>query len=764
MSRRPLPRSAPPDSPSPRGRHHDKAAEARSRARARILEHLRAQPGGAKTRGLYNQLGRPLPYAEFTGLLDEMERQGELRKGDLRRWQAAGGGATVKGVLLRLPSGHGFLQPDDAGERVFLHRSQLDRYLQEDWLEARLLPGKGPSREGRVVRLLERRLTHIVGRASRYGMDWLLQPESVRFGGLVRLRGKVPRDLAPGERLRVALLPDPDGTELPGTLYVEVEERLDGASGAAWHQERIKAEFNLPGAFSPAQEAEARRVRQEELVPREGRLDLRGECIFTIDPADAKDFDDAVSVQALPDGGWRLGVHIADVSWFVAEDGALDREALRRGLSIYLPGEVVPMLPHALSSGLCSLQEGVDRYCMSVHMVVGPRGAVRGVEVAPSLIRSVRRFSYDDVQEILAGLPLEALPAGEVERRWPDPITLSLYHMNRLWRLLKRLRLSRGGLDFALPEPVFTLDGEGNPLAVGSRVSRDANFLIEEFMLLANRCVAERLVAARRACLFRIHDAPEGEKLERFRSVLEHLGERPVPELARVADWQAVLARWAERPEAPFLQQMMLRSMMKAQYSPHNVGHFGLGFEHYAHFTSPIRRYPDLVVHRLLKRLDEGSGDPGAAALATSGRRSTQRELLALEAERAAVKVKQILYLQRHLGEEFWGLVRGVERFGVFVELESSLAEGLVPLAELPEDFWDYREASWELRARRLGRSIRLGDRVLVQVLRANPESRDVDFRLVEFGDGRRRELPVAPPVALPGPGAKRGKGGKKRG
>jgi ribonuclease R len=764
MSRRQSQPESAPGGPPSRGRAHDKAAEARSRARSRILEHLRAQPGGAKTRGLYNQLGRPLPYAEFIGLLDEMERQGELRKGDLRRWQAGGAGVTVKGVLLRLPSGHGFLQPDDGGERVFLHRSQLDRYLQEDWIEARLLPGSGPSREGRVLRLLERRLARIVGRASRYGMDWLLQPESVRFGGLVRLRGKLPRDLAPGERLRVTLLPDPDGAELPGTLFVEVEERLDSASGAAWQQERIKAEFNLPVAFSPAQEAEARRFRQQDLVPQAGRLDLREECVFTIDPSDAKDFDDAVSVEALPDGGWRLGVHIADVSWFVEEDGALDREALRRGQSIYLPGEVVPMLPHALSSGLCSLQEGVDRYCMSVHMVVGPRGAVRGVEVGPSLIRSVRRFAYDEVQELLADLPLEPLAAGEAERRWPDRIQCSMYHMNRLWRLLKRQRLARGGLDFALPEPVFTLDEEGNPLTVGSRVSREANFLIEEFMLLANRCVAERLVAARRACLFRIHDAPGGEKLERFRTVLEHLGEKPVPELVGVADWQAVLARWADRPEAPFLQQMMLRSMMKAQYTPHNLGHFGLGFEHYAHFTSPIRRYPDLVVHRLLKRLGDGRGDPGAAPMEMVGRRCTQRELLALEAERAAVKVKQILYLQRHLGEEFWGLVRGVERFGVFVELETSLAEGLVPMAELPEDFWDYREASWELRARRLGRSIRLGDRVLVQVLRANPESRDVDFRLVEFGDAKRLGAPAAPAPGNPNPASRRNPRGKKRG
>lgn len=730
---------------SPPTKAQEKAAEARQRTRNRILDLLRSEQRGFKTRGLYNTLGRPLPYDEFTTLLDEMERAGELGKGDLRRWNAGAPAATVSGVLLRLPSGHGFLQPDDGSERVFLNRSQLDRYLQEDVVEARLLPGDGPSREGRVLRLLERRLERIVGRAARYGSDWVLLPESVRFGGLVRFRGRLPEDLAVGERLRVALLPDAEAASLPGVLWVQVEKRLEGGSGAAWQQERIKAEFNLPGEFPRAVEQEARRFREEDLQPEPGRLDLRGLCVFTIDPADAKDFDDAVSIEALPDGGWRLGVHIADVSHFVGEESALDREALRRGLSIYLPGEVIPMLPHALSSGLCSLQEGRDRYCMSALIELGPRGAVRGVELTPSLIRSRRRFSYEEVQEILPGLPLEKLEAQALETRWPDEIQRSLVHMNRLWRMLKQARLQKGGLDFALPEPAFTLDAEGHPLAVGRRMSAEANFLIEEFMLLANRCVARSLVEARRACLFRIHAAPGGEKLERFRAVLEHLGVRPTPALERVKDWQDLIHSWAERPEAPFLQQMMLRSMMKAIYSPHNVGHFGLGFEQYAHFTSPIRRYPDLLVHRLLKRLSQQQPDPGNGALEGPGRRSSQRELLALEAERAAVKLKQILYLQGHLGDEYWGLVRGVERFGVFVELEDSLAEGLIPMAELPEDYWDYREASWELCARRLGRSIRLGDRLLVQVLRSSPESREVDFRLVQFADG-------APEAKRPGP------------
>lgn len=733
-------RPAPPQGRSPA---QQKAAEARTQTRVRILEQLRGQERGFKTRSLYNLLGRPLNYGEFISLLEEMSAQGDLRKGELRRWQAGGPVRLLAGMLLRTPSGHGFLQPDDGSEKVFLHRNQLDRYLQEDQLQVQLLPSaRGPTREGRVVGLLERRLERILGRVARYGMDWVLLPDSVSFGGMIRVKGPLPAGLAGGERVRALLLTDPDEAPLPSTLWVRIETVLTDTANATWYQERVKAEFNLPADFPRAALQEAGRFRESDLVTAPGRLDLRERCVFTIDPADARDFDDAVSIRSLPDGGCELGVHIADVSHFVPAGGALDREALRRGLSVYLPGEVVPMLPHALSSGLCSLQEGMDRYCFSALMTVGPRGAVRDLTLTPSLIRSRRRFSYDEVQAVLESFSgSTSAPAAEVE----EEILASLRLMDPLWRLLKRNRLQKGGLDFSLPEPQFELDDNGHPLGITTRFSREANFLIEEFMLLANRCVAQALADARRGCAYRIHEAPDGEKLERFRGALEHLGVRPAPELGRVKEWQDLLTSFMGRPEAAFLQQLTLRSMMKAQYSPVNAGHFGLGFTHYAHFTSPIRRYPDLVVHRLLKAMLKHGADMAPADLQVASRQSSLRELVALEAERAAVKLKQILYLQGHLGEEYWGRVRGVERFGAFVELEEILADGLIPLAELPEDYWDYHESAWELSARRLGRRIRIGDRLKVRVLRANPDSREVDFHLLEFAgdaehDGRDKD------------------------
>jgi len=730
----------PPEAPEGPRSAREKAQAGLQRAREMILARLRGEERGAKSRALYNQLGRPLPYGDFLALLDDLCAQGELRKDNLRRWLAGAPLKVLTGVLMRVPSGHGFLQPDDGSDKVFLHRSQLDRYVQDDVIQVRLTGATAPSREGRVLALLERRLERMVGRVARYGVDWILQPESLRFGGIIRLRGRLPEDLRPGEPVRARLLPDPDGAPLPSALWVELEQRLGQEAGPAWLQERVKAEFNLPATFPRAAEVEAARHRQADLVPEDGREDLRSWCIFTIDPTDAKDFDDAVSLRVLDDGAVELGVHIADVSHFVKPGGALDKEALRRGLSVYLPGEVVPMLPHDLSSGLCSLQEGVDRYCFSAIMTIGPRGVVRAARFTPSLIRSRRRFTYDEVQTVLEAFADKREPVLE---RLPDDETLqSLRHMDRLWRLLKELRLKSGGLDLALPEPVFVLDEDGWPVNILARLSREANFLIEEFMLLANRCVAEALFGAQRACVYRIHDSPGGEKLEKFKGALEQLGLRPVPKLEAVADWQRLLAAFADRPEAAFLQQLTLRTMMKAQYSPANIGHFGLGFTHYAHFTSPIRRYPDLAVHRLLKALLTRSGAPGPSDLEALSRQSSQRELVALEAERAASKQKQILYLKSHLGDERWGRVRGVERFGVFVELEDVLAEGLIPLAELPEDWWDYHERAWELRARRLSRSIRIGDRLLVKILRADPDSREVDFRLLEF-DGPPQPRPL---------------------
>lgn len=699
-----------------------KASGAREALKRRILDLLGSSDRGHKTRSLFSLLGRPLNYTEFCALLDEMKAASQLDKDELRRWVAGGPTVEITGIVFKTSSGSGYVQPDDGLGKVLLPRRQLDRLLHEDRVSVKVSPpANGGVRDGKLLALQERSLDHVVGRLARYGQEWALYPESLRFAGLVRVKGSPPSTMSQGDRIRAKLLPDPDGDPMPSALWVQPEVLLAAEPEARQLQESLKAEFNLPGEFESTVLAEAARHSQEDLQAESGRLDLRDACTFTIDPADAKDFDDALSISRLPGKGWELGVHIADVSWFVEEGGAMDHEARRRGCTVYLPGEAIPMLPHALSSGLCSLAEGVDRHTFSVIVRVGEDGRVRDFKVTPSQIRSRRRFAYEDVQALIDGKGSDQLD---------HEVADSLRELDKLWRLLKANRMHQGGLDFALPEAEFDLDETGMPLAVHARVSREANFLVEECMLLANRCVAELLSEHKRACVYRIHEEPGGEKLERFRKALDWLGVSRDIELKRVSDWQKLLASFKGLDEAPFLNRQVLRSMMKARYDVDNPGHFGLGFSHYAHFTSPIRRYPDLMIHRLLRRFLGSGSDVSTDSLLGGARNANQRELLAMEAERAATKIKQVLYLRERLGEEYTGVVSGVERFGVFVELDGILADALIPMADLPDDFWDLTRDGFEMRGRRSRRSFRIGDKVKIQVTRVDLEKREVDCRL----------------------------------
>jgi len=710
--------------------NEDPAARARRLARDAIMGLLKQSRRGFKSRSLYNLTGRPLPYPEFRLMLGELLDNGTLRRDELRRWCATLGLPRNTGTLTISPTGFGHVHPDDGGPRVFIPRNGLGRYLQDDRVEIEIHPNRrGPGPEGRIVKLLERRMTHVIGTLVRYSRNWLLIPESARFGGNITITGEVPPDAEDGKVVRAELLPETDGRS--GALIARVDRVLGDPGTPHVMQEAVKAGFNLRTTFPVPVLAEADGQDLRMIAQAPGREDLTGDVIFTIDPPDAKDFDDAVSIRVLEDGGWELSVHIADVSHFVPVDSALDREAFKRGCSVYLVGEVVPMLPHRLSSDLCSLVEGEDRLCFSAIMRFSATGIMKQARFATTRIRSVRRFSYQDVQTILESFP-KRKPAGFTpETAWPDdPVRQSLWHMDRLWRILKRNRLKKGGLDFAIPEPVFTLDKEGRPTAIQAKVSRDANFLIEEFMLSANRAVAESLAAHGRLCIHRVHEAPSGDKLDRFVAFLEHLGTEEIPRLDTVAGWQQIVKSYEGSEKSLLLQEVVLRSMMKARYDCTPLGHFGLGFDHYAHFTSPIRRYPDLVVHRLLKRLLLEKREPPRSLLDEAARTSSRREVVAQEAERDSVRLHQLLWLRERIGEDFDGIVRGVENFGLFVELPSVLADGLLPVAELPDDRWTYDARAWTLTGLNSGRSFRVGQPIRVNLLRADLENRQVDFRL----------------------------------
>jgi ribonuclease R len=491
--------------------------------------------------------------------------------------------------------------------------------------------------------------------------------------------------------------------------------------------------FDLPGAFSDQTEQEAASLAIKitpELLAQ--RLDLRETITITIDPVDAKDFDDAVSLRILDNGNYELGVHIADVSNFVQENSPLDREALARSTSIYLVDRVIPMLPERLSNDLCSLKPNVDRLTYSCMMEVTPKGKVAGYRISESLINSKRRFSYEEVQEILNG------------ERSADPVLdETVREMNRLAQVLTKRRLRNGSLDFDTPEVKVILDEQGIPIEIRRKPRQDSNRLVEEFMLLANQTVAQHiqtLTSKKKEIppfIYRVHERPDQLKMAEFALFVKALGYKFDHQQTITSKLLSdFLKGIAGTPEADIVEKVMLRSLMKAKYSTDNAGHFGLAFRYYSHFTSPIRRYPDLIVHRTLKAYANGYRpelhESYLRKLGRAAQQASEREMIALEAERASVKMKQAEYMMRHLGEEFDGIISGVVAFGIFVEIPQLLVEGLVHVSDLEDDYYIFEEKLYRLKGQSSGRVYRLGDPVRVRVVKADPNERILDFLLVK--------------------------------
>jgi ribonuclease R len=506
-----------------------------------------------------------------------------------------------------------------------------------------------------------------------------------------------------------------------------VEEVLGRSGDARVEVLSVARGFGLPMTFprEVLREAEhlAAEIPQEEIA---SRLDYRTVTTVTIDPEDAKDFDDALSCEPLPNGLLRVGVHIADVSYYVREGSGLDDEARARGTSVYMVNEVVPMLPERLSNDLCSLKPRKDRLTFSVLLDVRPDGAVESYRITPSVIHSRRRFSYEEVQEILR--------AGKGEHA---DILLPLFGMSRT--LMKRRR-KNGSIDFETPEAKFTFDGHGFPSAIIKKVRLDAHRLVEECMLLANVTVALHVGAGGkepRPLIYRVHDVPDPVRLRELASFVKGFGyalDTKSGVTSRAL--QKLLDQVKGSEVETLINEIALRSMAKAVYSEKNIGHYGLAFPFYTHFTSPIRRYPDLIVHRLLKEYQKPVSVRRLNALQESlpavAEQSSIRERVAMEAERASVKVMQAEYMKRHLGDEFDGVIGGVTSFGLFVEINDLLVEGLIRVRDLADDYYLYDERQYALRGRSRGRVFRLGDTVRVRVASVNPAERRMDFELVE--------------------------------
>jgi ribonuclease R len=639
----------------------------------------------------------------------------------------------LAGRIQANPAGFGFLVPDDPdAEDVYLPAAGLRPAMHGDRVLARVDRFRRRGRtEGRVVKVLARGTEQLVGTLRRGRTATMLVPRDQRVIVPIRIPASADGGATDGD-LVVARL-----ERYPG-MASEAEARVVRVLGAAddprVETEAVIATYSLPTEFPPAVAAAARRV--PATVPMSalaGRLDLRGLPIVTIDGENARDFDDAILVEPLA-GGFRLTVAVADVAHYVPAGSALDLEARARGTSVYFPDRVLPMLPEELSNGICSLVPDEDRLANVVRLDFEAHGRPKGASFHHAVIRSAARLTYTQVRQAL----VDRDPA---VRAALGALIEPLERAEALARLLATRRHARGSIDFDLPEAEIILDLRGRPEQIIRAERSIANRMIEEFMLAANEAVATELGKRRKLpLLYRVHEPPGPESLTDLARFLEGFGLRLARAEAKFSPkaFQAVLERVTGRPEERLVNTVLLRSMQQARYDALPLGHFGLATDCYTHFTSPIRRYPDLIVHRILGMDLDGHGGvpPDLPAIAEE---SSRRERVAMEAEREIVQLKKVQYMEDKVGTVYDGFVSGVTSFGFFVELTSVFVEGLVHVSTLGDDFYEHDEAHHWLRGRRTGRIFRVGDPLRVEIAGVSIERRQVDFVLPDMETGRTR-------------------------
>ena len=593
-------------------------------------------------------------------------------------------------------------------------------------------------REGEVVEIVKRSGKQFVGIFHTVGAQaWvLMQSKNMPYD--IEVDAEEAAKLGAKRGMKVSAVVDRwnRGDYSPIGHIVDVLGE-PGENNAEMHA--ILAEFNLPYKFEKEVEDAADSISEEiTAADLKGRKDFRDTFTFTIDPADAKDFDDALSFRKLGNGNYEVGVHIADVSWYVKPGSAVDKEARERGTSVYLVDRTVPMLPEKLCNKLCSLRPHEDKLTYSVVCEISPKAEIKSRWIGRTIINSDYRLDYDQAQDIIdTVIPSEAKESKE--------LTEAITTLNGIAAKLKEKRFKAGAVDFDRPEMKVEVDEKGRPINVYQKVSKEANWLIEEFMLLANRTVAEYVatdgqmngVASKKAKTFvyRIHDLPNAEKLEGLKRFAKGFGYKMGDSLdgrAAAKSINALMKAAAGKPELEAFEDIALRSMAKACYSPDNIGHYGLAFDFYTHFTSPIRRYPDLMVHRLLTLYLAGKESQNKGFYEIECQHASDREVVAADAERTSIKYKLVEYMQDKVGMEFDGRVSGVTEWGMYVEIEPSKVEGMVSLREIRSDFFEFDEERYRLVGKRTHKIYRLGDKVRIRVKNANLEQRLLDYELIE--------------------------------
>ena len=723
------------------------SAPAAAPLRQRIRDHLRAE--GVRT-GRESAIARALALEPdeqegLAALLADMVAEGELIEEERDVYAAPEALGLVAGRLQGNPRGFGFVVPDVADlPDLYIGADAIRGAMHGDRVMARQtgMGRDGAHPEGEIERIVRRAHEQLVGNLEERPDGLVCVPDERRIPYDIRIDPEHALGATPGEKVVVTIRDWPDG-EKPARGQLLARLGRVGAPGvdilAIIHKHELPLAF--PDEVTAAAEAIPDRVTAEEVA---GRWDLRELPLVTIDAEESRDLDDAVSLEVRADG-YRLGVHIADVSHYVREGSTLDREAHERATSVYLVDRVIPMLPERLSNGICSLNPRVDRLTLSVFVDFDREGHRRSFEVGRSVIRTTERMTYKGVNKVLDG-------DAEARARYA-PLVPMFEAMRTLMGHLRDARERRGAIDFDLTDAKVILDAEGHPVEIVRRERTVADQIIEEFMLAANEAVAERFSLNRVPFLYRVHEEPDKDRLESLAQFLGAFGYRlPLhapPFHPRML--QAVLERVQGRPEEHLVSAVTLRSLRRARYSAEGMGHFGLAAVYYTHFTSPIRRYPDLQIHRIIGESLDGVFDARRRAhyealLPEVADHSTQRERRAEEAERDSVDMKKTEYMAAHVGEEFAGMVSGVTPFGLFVELENT-CEGLVHVSSFLDDYYQYQESQYALVGERTGRMFRLADRLRVRVMRVDPARNQVELALTDFAEAiaRRQSVSAGP-------------------